>query len=759
MIDMDTSSNIPYSAYTPQADQEQPQSLEYLEKQVAHLRTLQEISHKLNSKLDLEGVLTAVLDEAIRAVGAERGCLFLVDAATGKLEVRLRRHFPARDLDDKSFRLSQTVVERVWRDGQPVLTANAAQDPALTKAASVIKYTLRSILCVPLHLQEQPIGVLYLDNRLKAGQFQEDDLALAKAIADQAAVALRNAQLHQEIVDRVAKQMEVLQHIQSLNQLSFRVQGLTNLPDLFAAIGEELEQFGYHCAIVLLSPDRARFEVQYISLKGMAGSEISDCVEEIEYVSVNETIVCRRVLEARTGQFASDLDEVMTELLKRSIGWAHQPAFIAPLVANNQAIGLLVLGLGTYLEDTSLLMAFANHVAATIEVSRLQAELQQRLAEMQSTLAITRALVSEVGLDNLLGFIMAQAEHLTNAEGAAVLLLDDASQSLQLARPGEPWLRMKAGSNIPVHGSLVSLAIASGQVQVSNHAQEDEGSASVRALLRPIVLCSLLCAPLVAHRKSLGVLLVWNKRERGFSADDIRLMGLFADQSALALHNEQLHARNRYIAIEQERHRLARDLHDSATQSLYSIALAAQTSLRLLDRAHADRRLWEALEHIQATSRIVLAEMREQLYDLYPTPLGETGLVEALTQHCEFLRRHHSLQIELTAGQEPALSASRREALYYIAREALWNAVKYASATRAGVSLSIEAEHIVLSVADDGVGFEPSSLTQGKSMGLRNMEERAEQLGGTFELISSLGQGTCVTVRVPRRPAEDHGGL
>jgi GAF domain-containing protein len=121
---MDTSSDVPYSAHPRHVSGEQPQSLDYLERQVARLRTLQEISHKLNSKLDLEGVLTAVLDEAIRTVGAERGCLFLVDAATGKLEVRLRRHFPAGDLDDKSFRLSRTVVERVWRDGQPVLSAN-----------------------------------------------------------------------------------------------------------------------------------------------------------------------------------------------------------------------------------------------------------------------------------------------------------------------------------------------------------------------------------------------------------------------------------------------------------------------------------------------------------------------------------------------------------------------------------------------------------------------------------------------------------
>jgi len=543
---------------------------------MAHLRTLREVSRKLNSKLDLEGVLTGVLDETIRAVGAERGCLLLANSTTGELEVHLSRRLRPSELTKHSFGFSRTVIERVWREGEPILTADALKDPELAEADSVINYALRSILCVPLHLHTARIGVLYLDNRLRIGQFQEDDLALAVAIADQAAIALQNAQLH--------------------------------------------------------------------------------------------------------------------------------------------------------------------------------AELQQRLAEMQSVLAITRALVSEIGLNNLLEFIITQSEHLTNAEGAAVLLLDKSGKRLEVASPGESWLPIQAGSGFSVQGSLAERALTSQQVQISNQAQADVRVASERALLRPVELRSLLCAPLVVHNESLGVLLVWNKRDQIFTANDRRLMGLFADQAALALYNARLHDRNRRLAVEQERHRLARELHDSVTQSLYSIGLAAQTSLKLLDQPNSQARLRDPLEHILKLSRAALAEMREQLHDLYPTALSEAGLVQVLADHCRILKRQYALPLEFQADEEPPLSMVQRKALYYIAREALWNVVKHADATQVEVRLRMAEGQVVLSVTDDGVGFDPLTAARKGTIGLRSMEERTKLLGGVFRLQSKPGGGTRVTAQIPVAP-------
>jgi len=930
---MDTDSR--YSDGPAEATEEQLQSSLDQEGQIARLRTLQKISCELNSRLDVEDALVSILDAAIRAVGAERGCLLLVDETTNKLEVHLSRHLRAADINGKPFQFSRTVIERVWREGEPVLTANALKDPELTKADSVIRHTLRSILCVPLHVQGRRIGVLYLDNRLRAGQFADDDLALVVAIADQAAIALRNARLHQEVVDRAGRQMEVLQHIQSLNQISLKAQGLTNFSDLLAVIGEELEQFGYRCTIALLSPDKRYLKVQCVSSNGMSDCGIPDDMEDDACVLLDETVVCQQVLETRTGRFVSDLSDVMVELLGQPGGLAGQPAFVAPLVANNRAVGLLILGLErTHAEDASLLMAFANQVAATIESSRLYAIFQQQLAEMQSVLAITRAMVSEVSIDSLLEFIMAQAEHLTAAQGAAVLLLREDGQRLEVAHPSESWLRMKAGSSLSVPGSLVGMALDSQQVQVSNDAQDDNRAESVRALLEPVELGSLLCAPLVDQSESLGVLLVWNKQDDGtFTAYDRRLMGLFADEAALALRNAQLyeaarqelaerrrveeallrhnrelellnqasqafnstlrlnqvlatvlegvrhlldvtacsiwlidpetgelvcrqtagpsseivrgrrlalgeglvgrvassgdkqivqntttngrfsesitqqteeearsllcvplrtkrgvigviylvdarvnrfgstdlrwvealaaaaasaienaqlHSQVRRLAAEKERQRLAQELHDTVTQSLYSIGMAAQTSLKLLRQADIEEKPLDAIEHILALSQTTLSEMRERLHNLHPTALADRGLIKSLAQHCDMLSSQYLVSIELKADLEsPFFTVQQEEALYYITREALWNAVKYAGATGVRVSLAVENKEIILSVMDDGTGFDPSVFVREETMGLRNMRQRAELLGGSFELETELEHGTRITVRIP----------
>jgi signal transduction histidine kinase len=720
------------------------------DKQIARLHTLQEVSRKLTSKLDLEDALTSILDEAIRTTGAQRGCLLLADPATGELEARVFRHLQPSDLNSGPFSPSRTVIKRVWDNGQPVLTANAAEDPALAKATSIVNYTLRSILCVPLHMQGNRIGALYLDNPVKAGQFEEDDLLLTLAIADQAAIALRNAQLHQEVVNRARQQMEVLQCIQVLNQISCKVQGLNNFHDVLVAIGEELEHCGFHCIIALLNAEATRLEVHYHSSKTMRYSQALHAEEEVPTVSLADTVICQQALEACSGRFVPNPNDVMAELLGSPDIVAWQPAFVAPLVANNRTLGLLILRLdNTSVEEPSLLMTFANRVAAIIEISRLRTELEERLVEMQSVLAITRAMVSELSLDNLLEFITVHAEYLSNAEGAAVLLLSDDGQWLEVATPIHSSPRTKARARLSARESLPGLAIAGQRIEVRDTLGNSEQIAPIRSLLRPLVLRSLMCAPLIARGENLGVLMVWNKRGQSFTQNDNRLISLFADQAALALQNARLHARNRQLAVEEERHRLARDLHDSVTQSLYSIALAAQSSVRLLDQAHVDGEIRCTIEHIQVTCRSALADMRHQLCDLHPTPLTTSGLREALAQHCAVLREQYALTIEFAAEQEPPLSSCQREALYYIAREALWNAINHAGAQRADVLLTQESDHVALTIVDNGAGFDPNIFARAETRGLRNMEERANLAGGTFELETGLGHGTRITVRIP----------
>ncbi len=143
--------------------------------------------------------------------------------------------------------------------------------------------------------------------------------------------------------------------------------------------------------------------------------------------------------------------------------------------------------------------------------------------------------------------------------------------------------------------------------------------------------------------------------------------------------------------------------------------------------------------------------MREQIYHLASTTLIDKGLVEAVVQHCNLLKNRYGLAIELTADSELSFSIDQREALYYVAREALWNVVKHAGATHVNVSLTSQDDQIALSIMDNGAGFDPSAFVREETLGLRNMEERAKLLGGGLEIQSKPGQGSQISVHIPKR--------
>ncbi len=163
------------------------------------LRALYQVSQAVNSTLDLDTVLNQVMDHIIHLTGAERGFLMLRDQDTGELEFKVARNMDRETLSGSSFEISLTIVNNVARDGQPIVTTNAQADPRFATQESVVAYSLRSILCVPLRVRDQVTGVIYADNRIRTGLFTERDRDLLAAFANQAATAIANAQLYERV--------------------------------------------------------------------------------------------------------------------------------------------------------------------------------------------------------------------------------------------------------------------------------------------------------------------------------------------------------------------------------------------------------------------------------------------------------------------------------------------------------------------------------------------------------------------------------
>lgn len=180
------------------------------------LALLARLAQQFNSSLDLNEVLSRVMDEVIAAVRAERGFVMLHDEEDA-LSFRVARNMDQRTIDDPSFQVSRGVIERVAAEGRPLLSSDAQHDDRFSMRQSVFTLGLRSILCAPLIVRDRTIGVIYVDSRLQAGIFTPADLELLTGIASSAAIAIENARLYQAAVEtgRLERELQMARDLQA----------------------------------------------------------------------------------------------------------------------------------------------------------------------------------------------------------------------------------------------------------------------------------------------------------------------------------------------------------------------------------------------------------------------------------------------------------------------------------------------------------------------------------------------------------------
>ncbi len=229
-------------------------------------------------------------------------------------------------------------------------------------------------------------------------------------------------------------------------------------------------------------------------------------------------------------------------------------------------------------------------------------------------------------------------------------------------------------------------------------------------------------------------------------ADELAFLLSIADHAGTAQHAAQLIERAGARAGEQERARLARELHDSVAQALYGISLGAKTARATLDRDPGRTRA--SLDYTIRLAEGGVSEMKALLFSLRPDALEEGGLVAALAQHAHALEARHGLTVLAQLDHEPALTPDSQAAAYRVAQEALHNVVKHARARNVWLEVAQDGPAVTVSIRDDGRGFDPSAAGRG-TLGQRSMRERAAGAGGTLEVRSAPGEGTAITLRLP----------
>jgi PAS domain S-box-containing protein len=247
--------------------------------------------------------------------------------------------------------------------------------------------------------------------------------------------------------------------------------------------------------------------------------------------------------------------------------------------------------------------------------------------------------------------------------------------------------------------------------------------------------------PVRTDRGLLGVIGFAYSRVVDLSLEELNLINLFSDQIGVVIERNILRQQVKSAAIIEERQRLSRELHDSLTQSLYSLKLISDAAKRL-----AKLQRWDDVEaqlnKIFDISMQSLKEMRLLVYELVPESIEQLGLAAALEQRLNFVERRSGVAVEFIHEGQVDLPQDVQVNLYRIAQEALNNATKHSAATKIEVRLTCSGRRVLLQVSDNGTGFELSSISPG--MGLKNMEERARRLGCQLTIDSRPGSGTVI---------------
>jgi signal transduction histidine kinase len=489
--------------------------------------------------------------------------------------------------------------------------------------------------------------------------------------------------------------------------------------------------------------------------------------------------LCGRAVASGRIQFASGIDH------RHEIDYdGMQPHghYCVPILSGQEAIGALVLyldeGHRQDAEEQDFLRTVAHTLAGIIERKQveqaLQAseqqtrelyaqleehsrtledrvaartrEIQQRRQVAESLRGMLTVLNSDLPLDEILEHIVAEASRLLGSDTTAIYGLDRAEGTF--APRTIRGLAAEALSN-RVFPSDLGRALGAGHPV----AAPDLAVVSEETDLYPALACvadccqALLAVPLTVKGEVYGGLVLYYSEPRPISEEEISLAVAFGDQAALAIENARLHEQVKEAAVKEERARLARELHDSVTQALFSMTLLAEAGHRLAG-AGAQRRVQAYLERLGEMSHQSLKEMRLLLHELRPPALEQQGLVGALQQRLDAVEARAGVDARLLVEGTSRIARPVEEALYRIAEQALNNALQHAAATSVTVRVQGDRHRIVLEVVDDGQGFDPEVAGERGGQGLVGMRERVAGVGGELTVFSGPGQGTRVRVEV-----------
>ncbi len=374
--------------------------------------------------------------------------------------------------------------------------------------------------------------------------------------------------------------------------------------------------------------------------------------------------------------------------------------------------------------------------------------------------------VLKVALDNVLKIMKGTI--------GGILLVDEQTQTLSyhihqgLSDRYVEKMRLSLGEGIAGRVAQSGKAILLEDISIDSRVAHPD-------LVNAEGLKAFICVPLRAKDSVLGVINVASRRAHRFTSKDLHLLHSIGDQLGVAIQQARLYerlrkARERYrkltrqilVAQEDERKRLALELHDETSQTLSGLTLQLQALVDMAEKSSGDTELITRLKKVQSLAVQVHTEIRRLMTDLRPSLLDTLGLVPAIRQLADTRLRPLNINVSVeTTGTERRLPPEVETGLFRVAQGSIGNIIEHSKAKNATISVEYRDNELVLRITDDGQGFNVADITDveesGRGRGLFSMRERIMLLGGTASVKSKVGQGTTVRASVPIGHGEENG--
>ncbi|MFQ5855327.1 MAG: GAF domain-containing protein, partial [Anaerolineae bacterium] len=760
------------------------QAEEALERRNQELVALNAVGETVGRSLDLSEVLQTALHRLVEVLDLEAAEIRTLEGR----KLVLKSHYgvsPQFVADDEIVPLGQCVCGQCAAQSASFIVDDLAA-PGAPLAYPCIRERFRSVLAVPMKTREQVLGVIHLASR-HPHAFSPHDEQLLGAIGHQIAVALENARLYAETEQRALQ-------LESASQVGRQMTDILDIDQLLTQVVDLIRvSFGYYHVHIFLV-DEARNEVELREASGPAATAIMECGLRLgigregivgQVAATGRPLMCNDVGQEPCYYAHELVPETRSELA-------------VPVQVGDRIVGVLDVQSDRCdafdNTDVKTLQILGDQMAIALENARLFQETHQRFQAMTALHETSLDIISRLDGRQVLEAILQRAAGLLDAQGG----------SLAIYEAGSNQLRVIATYNMPskYHGATLSLGegVAGKVVEtgdpliINDYIHWEEHSET----FADSPYDAVIGVPLHWQGQITGCLVVLDRGERRpFVEEDIWLLSAFADLTSIAITNAELYAevkglseeleqrvaeRTAQLAAaqaelaekaeqlqelliatvyvqEEERTRIARDLHDGSNQlitgTLYEIQAAQQSIL-----GQRGEVALEKLETAKGLLRKIEAENRRIISDLRLPILEARGLVPALKWYAETCRKHYRIACSThVSGQAVRLSPEVETAVYRIVQESLNNVAAHAQAQSAQVRVEFRPTRLRVVVEDDGVGFDSEGVLTAAAgrMGLIGMRERAQSIGGQIEVRSVPGHGTRIVLDVPlpTKPARE----